>query len=147
MGNGSDRFHREYKQNAISTSDQGTLILMLYDGAIKNLQLAIESINLKDVANKGIHIQKSHDIVNELSLALDIEKGGAVAERLELLYQYVLRQLTLANIKSADKTPIQGALEVLNTLQSAWQEIIVKNQSQNSYQSPQQTNQKFVAQC
>ena len=49
MGNGSDRFHREYKQNAISTSDQGTLILMLYDGAIKNLQLAIESINLKDI--------------------------------------------------------------------------------------------------
>ena len=142
----SGRFHREYKQNEISTSDQGKLILMMYDGAIKNLKLAIENMKVKDIANKGTHIRKTRDIINELSLALDVEKGGKVAESLEKLYQFILFQLTLANIKPTDQTPMTKALGILSTLQSAWQEIITNNESQETSQSPQ-TKRKFAAQC
>tara|TARA_B100000686_G_scaffold354037_1_gene462294 strand:- start:3477 stop:3908 length:432 start_codon:yes stop_codon:yes gene_type:complete len=143
MSNAPSRFHREYKQNAISTSDQGKLILMMYDGAIKNLQLAKESMKSENISNKGMHIQKSHDIVNELSLALDMNKGGQVAARLEQLYQYVLSQLTLANIKRMDLKPIDEALGVLNTLQSAWQQIILKAQTPKTPKA----KEKFAAQC
>ena len=146
MGNGPSRFHREYKQNAISTSDQGKLILMMYDGAIKNLQLAKESMKTKSIASKGVYIRKTHDIVNELSLALDMNKGGEIAERLEQLYQYILSQLTLANIKRMDLKPVDEALRVLNTLQSAWQQIIVKTPSFPT-SKPSKAKEKFAAQC
>ncbi|MEK9629562.1 MAG: flagellar export chaperone FliS [Nitrospinota bacterium] len=116
------RYHDQYKKNQISTSSQGRLILMMYEGAIKFTTLAAESMGKGDVANQGKYIQKAHDIVNELSLALDFKKGGEVAPRLESLYQYTLSQLTLANIKS-DKKPLQVVLNILNPLLEAWTQL------------------------
>ncbi|SVE17910.1 uncharacterized protein METZ01_LOCUS470764, partial [marine metagenome] len=94
------RFRKEYSHNEIATSSQGRLIIMMYEGAIKFINLAIEGVENKDLAKKGTYINKTHDIINELSLALDLKKGGEVAHKLEALYQFILHQLTLANIKS-----------------------------------------------
>ena len=116
------RYHDQYRKNQISTSSQGRLILMMYEGAIKFTSLAIESMAKGDVANQGKYIQKAHDIVNELSLALDFKKGGDVAPRLESLYQFALSQLTLANIKS-DKKPLQAVLNILSPLLEAWTQL------------------------
>ncbi|MBT6716264.1 MAG: flagellar export chaperone FliS [Nitrospina sp.] len=116
------RYHDQYRRNQISTSSQGRLILMMYEGAIKFTTLAAESMAKGDAANQGKYIQKAHDIVNELSLALDFKKGGDVAPRLESLYQFALSQLTLANIKS-DKKPLQAVLNILNPLLEAWTQL------------------------
>ena len=116
------RYHDQYRRNQISTSSQGRLILMMYEGAIKFTALAAESMAKGDAANQGKYIQKAHDIVNELSLALDFKKGGDVAPRLESLYQFALSQLTLANIKS-DKKPLQAVLNILNPLLEAWTQL------------------------
>ncbi len=146
MSYGSKRFHQEYKHNAISTSSQGKLILMMYEGAIKNLNLALECMENKDVGGKGAHIRKTHDIVNELSLALDLKQGGEISERLEQLYQYILKQLTLANIKRTDTKPLKEVVNILITLQSAWQQIIETNPSQDSPQLPSEAR-KITAHC
>ena len=116
------RYHDQYRKNQISTSSQGRLILMMYEGAIKFTSLALESMAKGDVANQGKYIQKAHDIVNELSLALDFKKGGDVAPRLESLYQFALSQLTLANIKS-EKKPLQAVLNILTPLLEAWTQL------------------------
>ena len=116
------RYHDQYRKNQISTSSQGRLILMMYEGAIKFTSLAVDSMAKGDVANQGKYIQKAHDIVNELSLALDFKKGGDVAPRLESLYQFALSQLTLANIKS-DKKPLQAVLNILTPLLEAWAQL------------------------
>ena len=116
------RYHDQYRKNQISTSSQGRLILMMYEGAIKFTSLAVDSMAKGDVANQGKYIQKAHDIVNELSLALDFKKGGDVALRLESLYQFALSQLTLANIKS-DKKPLQAVLNILTPLLEAWTQL------------------------
>ena len=116
------RYHDQYRKNQISTSSQGRLILMMYEGAIKFTSLAVDSMAKGDVANQGKYIQKAHDIVNELSFALDFKKGGDVAPRLESLYQFALSQLTLANIKS-DKKPLQAVLNILTPLLEAWTQL------------------------
>ena len=116
------RYHDQYRKNQISTSSQGRLILMMYEGAIKFTSLAVDSMAKGDVANQGKYIQKAHDIVNELSLALDFKKGGDVAPRLESLYQFALSQLTLANIKS-EKKPLQAVLNILTPLLEAWTQL------------------------
>ena len=116
------RYHDQYRKNQISTSSQGRLILMMYEGAIKFTSLAVESMAKGDVANQGKYIQKAHDIINVLSFALDFKKGGDVAPRLESLYQFALSQLTLANIKS-DKKPLQAVLNILTPLLEAWTQL------------------------
>ena len=116
------RFHKEYKHNQISTSSQGKLIIMMYEGAKKFTQMALDCLERGDISGKSLYIQKTHDIINELSVSLDLKKGGEVAVRLESLYQFILNQLTLANIKS-DRNALESILRVLNPLHEAWVQL------------------------
>lgn len=118
----SSRYHNEYKYNQISTSSQGKLILMMYEGAVKFTMMALKSMDEGDIAGKATYIRKTHDIVNELSVSLDLKKGGEVTARLETLYQFILRQLTLANIKP-DREALESILKVLEPLQEAWSQL------------------------
>ena len=120
-----NRFRKEYRHNEIATSSQGKLIIMMYEGALKFVNLAIEGVDNKDLSKKGSYINKAHDIINELSLALNLKKGGEVAQKLESLYQFILHQLTLANIKS-DRKALESILNVLIPLLEAWTELFTK---------------------
>ena len=119
------RFHNEYHQNEVATSSQGKLIVMMYEGALKFVALAIDGIDNKDLSKKGLYISKTHDIINELSCALDMKKGGDVAQKLESLYQYILHQLTRANIKS-DREALESIVKVITPLMEAWKELLAK---------------------
>ncbi len=116
------RYHNAYKHNEVSTSSQGKLILMMYEGASKFTTMALKCMDDGDIAGKATYIRKTHDIVNELSVSLDLKKGGEVAARLETLYQFILRQLTLANIKS-DRAALESILKVLAPLYDAWKQL------------------------
>ncbi len=138
------RYHAQYRRNEISTSSQGRLILMMYEGAIKFTSLALESMGKGDIAGQGKYIRKAHDIVNELSLALDFKKGEEVAARLESLYQFILSQLTLANIKSEQK-PLQSVLNILNPLLEAWTQLY--NASTNTGQGDNTQPKNIASKC
>ena len=144
------RFRKEYRHNEIATSSQGKLIIMMYEGAVKFVKLAIEGVDNKDLSKKGTYINKAHDIINELSLAIDIKRGGEVAQRLETLYQFILHQLTLANIKS-DRKALESTLKVLVPLLEAWTELFAKgknNSTNNIHQNPAKNQPKNISsQC
>ena len=133
------RFRKEYRHNEIATSSQGRLIIMMYEGAVKFVNLAIEGVDNKDLSKKGIYINKAHDIINELSLALDMKKGGEIAQKLESLYQFILHQLTLANIKS-DRKALESILNVLTPLLEAWTKLLTKSNNSNTNNTPQNLN-------
>ena len=56
-----------YFQTKVGTTDQGQLLLMLYDGALTFIQQARTKMMANDYAGKGILISKVIDIINELS--------------------------------------------------------------------------------
>ena len=145
-----DRFRKEYRRNEIATSSQGRLIIMMYEGALKFVNLAIDGVDNKDLSKKGSYINKAHDIINELSFALDMKKGGEVAQKLETLYQFVLHQLTLANIKS-DRKALESVVNVLTPLMEAWKELLAKNkkdETNNSHQNLAKTpHKKIISTC
>ena len=144
------RFHNEYRQNEIATSSQGKLIVMMYEGALKFVTLAIEGIDDQDLSKKGKYINKAHDIINELSCALDMKKGGDVAQKLESLYQFILHQLTVANIKSDRKT-LESIVNVITPLMEAWKELLVKRSNSGISNDPQnlptQAHKKITSKC
>ncbi len=114
-----------YQVNDISTSSQAQLILMLYDGAIQAVNLAIECMGRKEVVEQSKHILKAQDIINELSLALDMKQGGEVSKTLEQLYQFVLNQLLQANI-TLDPIYLESVIKVLSPLRDAWSRLAKK---------------------
>jgi len=141
---GPSRYHNQYRKNEISTSSQGRLILMMYEGAIKFTTMALQSIEKGDIAGQGKYINKTHDIINELSLALDLKKGGEVAQRLESLYQYMLSQLTLANIKS-DRKALEMVLKILSPLAEAWEQLF--HASTNTGEGDHQPPKNIASKC
>jgi flagellar protein FliS len=120
-----------YKKTSVQTASKEQVLLMLYQAAIKNCKKAIEAIEQKDVASKGMYIGKMQDIVIELTNSLDHEVGGEVAKELTSLYDYIIYSSTQANIK-IDKEPLTGCLNVLNTLYQGWSEAIKSLKSEAS---------------
>jgi len=101
---------------------------MLYDGAIKSLNIAIELMEKKDskldvVSN---NIIKAQDIVSELMVSLDFEKGGEIAKNLFGIYMYMNRELLSANVKK-EIGPLKTVRKFLMDLREAWNEIADKN--------------------
>ena len=60
-----------YKKTSVQTASKEQILLMLYQAAIKNCKKAIEAIEQKNIAGKGVHIGKLQDIVIELNRRID----------------------------------------------------------------------------
>ena len=107
---------------------------MLYEAAIKNVKKATEYIEKKDMKNKGYAIGKVHDIVNELSNTLNHEIGGKIAQDLEALYNFIIRELIAANSKN-DIKHLKNIEKLLGTLLEGWKgaakELAKKKVKQN----------------
>lgn len=112
-----------YQDVAITTQSRGRLVVMLYDGAIKFLKLAINELNTGKMDAKGLYINKASDIINELNTVLDMETGGEVAANLRKLYVFMIRQLHTANIKK-DSQMIEEVIKLLEELNQGWKAII-----------------------
>lgn len=114
--------YNQYKQTQINTANQGKLIVMLYDGAIKFLNIALDNMEPKkyDIVNNNII--KAQDIVTELLLSLNMDEGGEISRNLFSLYMYFKKQLLEANIKK-DPQIITHILKLLKELRDAWDQI------------------------
>lgn len=115
---------KSYKETQIKTANQGKLIVMLYDGAIKYLNLALDSMHATDKHYEAIsnNIIKVQDIVTELMVSLDFERGGEISKNLFSLYVFMNRQLLEANIQK-NINPINEVKALLLELRSAWVEV------------------------
>ncbi|MCZ6552824.1 MAG: flagellar export chaperone FliS, partial [SAR324 cluster bacterium] len=93
MIKGYTRYSQAYKQTAVTTADQGRLIVMLYDGAIKFLNVAIEKLETGDAYGANSNLIKGKSIVAELLASLNMEQGGDIALNLQRLYTYIFNEL------------------------------------------------------
>lgn len=122
-----------YFQTNVSTTDQGHLLIMLYDGALKFLAKAREKILAKDFAQKGILISKVIDIINELAASLNMEKGGSLATNLNNLYLLCTARLLQANLKM-DVKALDSVVKILEGLRSAYAEILNRPEAKSAAQ-------------
>jgi len=111
-----------YKANEISTVSQSRLIVMLYEGAMRFLKIAMESMTPRkyDIVNNNII--KAQDIITELMLSLNLEEGKEIAGNLLSLYVYMKKRLLEANMRKDTKI-IEEVIELLTQLKTAWDEL------------------------
>ena len=60
-----------YAKNKITTASPAELTLMLYDGAIKFCNIAIEAIETQAYKKANINIQKAEKLIGEFQGTLD----------------------------------------------------------------------------
>ena len=118
---------RSYRETQIKTAAQGKLILMLYDGAIKFLNLAREGLLAKHRKYDEVstNLIRAQDILSELMVSLDFERGGEIARNLFSLYMYCNRRILDGNIQK-DVAPLDEVRQVLSELREAWASIADK---------------------
>jgi flagellar secretion chaperone FliS len=111
-----------YKEHAVSTQSKGRLIVMLYEGAIKFMKLAINELEAGNYGEKGKYIVKAQDIINELNAVLDMDAGGEVASNLRNLYLFMNRRLNEANIQK-NPNMIREVIKLMEELNQSWKAI------------------------
>jgi flagellar protein FliS len=108
---------------SVETASPHKLVLMLYDGAILALALAVSHLDNGDKRAMSEEIVRASNIIAQgLRDSIDPKTGGELAERLSALYDYMNVRLQFANIK-ADKTIIDEISGLLRELKTAWEEI------------------------
>lgn len=112
-----------YVENQVMTANPAKLIAMLYDGAVDFIEKAKESINNNDYIKANENIKKAQDIIMELNLSLDVERGGEIAKNLRSLYNYFYRRLLEANVKK-DTEILDEVKDFIKELSDVWKEAM-----------------------
>ena len=113
--------HR-YKQNRLTTAQPGDLIVMLYDGMLKFMDVVINAMDEKDYAQAGIHVSKVVDIVAYLQAVLRTDAAPDLAASLDTTYSSWSLHLVQANVNK-DKDKFINLREQMQGLRDAWDEI------------------------
>ncbi len=121
----------QYKQMSVLTASRGKILLLLYEAAIQNVKKATFYLDKKDLAQKGVHIVKTHDIINELTNSLNFEMGGDIARELERLYNFMTEQLVKANLENS-KAALESVRKNLETLYSGWKTAVEQVEKGNA---------------
>jgi flagellar secretion chaperone FliS len=111
-----------YQKTAIETSDPLQLIILCYDAAIRDLREARDLHENRQMDEAYRKIRHAQDIITELMVGLDYERGGDIARNLSRLYNFVLRQLIGINSREGT-TVYQHLIKILSNLKEAWEGI------------------------
>jgi flagellar protein FliS len=110
---------RDYQTMQIMSSKPEKLILMLYDGALRFIQVATKALEQNDIEQAHKNLIKTQNILIELMTSLDLEKGGDIAFNLFRIYEFMHFTLVQANVKK-NPEPVRRISAQLKTLRDSW---------------------------
>lgn len=116
----------QYKNNQVLNASPEQILVMLYDGALRFIRQAKAAIEEGNIAEKTRTISKAVAIVAEFSNTLDRENGGEIAEDLSRLYDFSLRELSMASLKN-DAARLEPVEKILQDLREGFAEAAVLN--------------------
>jgi len=110
-------------ETGINSASPHGLIVMLYDGAIEAIRKTKIYLDMGDIEMKTKSVDKALRIIKDgLTTSLDVNAGGALAQQLLALYDYICKELILANAQNSPER-MDTCIGLLADLRSAWLEI------------------------
>lgn len=119
----------QYLTNTVQSASPEQLMLMLYDGAIRFVSLAIQAIDNGLIDKRAYYINKTSAIVSEFAATLDHSMNPKLAEDLDALYSYMLNRMMEANLKN-DTAPLVEVKQMLSDLRRTWAQAIDINKQE-----------------
>jgi len=103
-------------------SDKRELVIMMYDGAIDAIKLAVAYAERQELKSVNEAVSRALTIILGLRQTLDVENGGTVAVHLNDFYQFLTRKLMRSGA-SASVTDLADCQDLLTQVREAWAAI------------------------
>lgn len=117
---------QQYKKVNVHSQVEGAsphrLIQMLMEGALQKMYAARPMMEDGQLGPKAEQITWAISIIDGLRISLDKEVGGGIAQNLEDLYDYMVRQLMQANLTN-DVALVDEVVDLLKQIKEAWDAI------------------------
>lgn len=115
-----------YRTQAVTTAGPAQLVLMLFDRALLAVRRARQAgsddqPHAASLETINHELQRAQDILGELQVTLDHDRGGQIAANLHGLYGFCLDRLITANVRK-DVTELAPVENVLGQLRDAWEQ-------------------------
>ena len=124
-----------YLSTMVNTASREQLLLITYEIGIKACRTAEAALSANDAEEANHNLQKAQNVLRELMVTLNMERGGEVAEGLMKLYDYLYHLLVEANVsKSPEKVAIVRVM--LEELKQTWEEAIIKIAEEHQERAP-----------
>ncbi len=121
-----------YKQTGIKTASKGKLIVMLYEGAVQNMNAALhlfdenKKLPVKSIEKFHNHVVKTQEIITELMVSLNMEDGGEIAQNLMSLYRFFNKELMDISM-SHDYEKLEAIDKFMGELCDSWRVIVANS--------------------
>lgn len=126
--------YNAYKKASVNTASQAELVVLLYEGAVRKLTSASSKFGpdgklpVTNIESFSADVLRVQEIITELQVSLDMDRGGEIAHNLMSLYLYFNDQLRAANI-SKSKEKIDFVLNMMSQLTDSWRQAAAGNNS------------------
>lgn len=109
--------YQQYKEQSLSTMAPGELLVKLFDELIKQLHIAMRSLEARELSAVNDSLTKSISIVATLESSLNMKYD--ISDNLRNLYIYMSQQLLQANLKK-DSQPILDCIPLARELRDSF---------------------------
>ena len=106
----------------VAAADPHRLVLLLMNTAIERLTAARGCIEHGEIARKAKLLHSVTTIIAELRGSLDMARGGALAQNLSDLYDYMARRILVGNATN-NVAAVAEVLNLLSEIRDAWAAI------------------------
>ena len=113
--------YSKIEDNAIYTASKEELTLMLYEGALKFMNQAIDAAERADMQKVNSLIIRVEDIIREFQITLDFKYE--ISNQLNSLYDYMHRRLIEANM-SKNTGILTEIRDLLREFRDMWKEAM-----------------------
>lgn len=109
----------QYRETEVLTAAPGQLVVLLYDHLLLSLNRAHAAMVKRDGDAQGVSLEKARNVLTELLVTLDCERGGEVAANLTALYSFLLGELVQVGIR-ADVARLDRVTHMIAELRDAF---------------------------
>lgn len=127
-GRGMQNAYSAYQEAQAQELDQSKLILMMYGGAIRFLDKAVE-YGTGNKSRMGIYAGRAEKIILELMASLNLDDGGEMGGMLLKTYRALFIKLNVARLRD-DMDSIREVRTCLAELESSWKQIFASPEYQ-----------------
>jgi flagellar protein FliS len=110
-----------YRRTAVEGASAVTLVIMLYDRLVADMQRAVAAMRRNDVEMRCKELKHALLILQQLDGSLDHERGGKAARNLTTFYAYARAQIMEAQFRKKPELLEKLVAHVLD-LRVAWQQ-------------------------
>lgn len=123
--------YAQYQNSKVLTASPAELTLMLYDGIIKFINIAISALEEKDYEKVNINAQKAQRIVDHLNETLNDKYE--VSKDFRNVYACIMYAITQGNIQK-DASEFERALDYAKSIRDTWKSVMTASVKGGSHE-------------